>query len=161
MTEALAPSAKSSNVASSTPDTMEWDSRARRMVMIYLPLSCFVLILLFPFYWMAITSFKPNAELLNYKAHNPFWITSPTLEHIKHLLFETAYPHWLMTTMSVAIGATFISLFSSTLAAYAIERLRFRGSPYVGLGIYLAYLLPPYMLFIPLPTVSAEMREAE
>ena len=92
MTEALAPSAKSSNVASSTPDTMEWDSRARRMVMIYLPLSCFVLILLFPFYWMAITSFKPNAELLNYKAHNPFWISSPTLAHIKHrdVVLQTA-----------------------------------------------------------------------
>ena len=51
-----------SNVASATPDTMAWDSRARRMMMIYLPLSCFVLILLFPFYWMAITSFKPNAR---------------------------------------------------------------------------------------------------
>ncbi len=61
-------------------------------MMIYLPLACFVLILLFPFYWMAITSFKPNAELLNYKEHNPFWITSPTLAHIKHLLFNTAYP---------------------------------------------------------------------
>ena len=61
MTDAVA---QTGNVASSTPDTMEWDSRARRMVMIYLPLSCFVLILLFPFYWMAITSFKPNAELL-------------------------------------------------------------------------------------------------
>jgi multiple sugar transport system permease protein len=114
MTEALVGSAKSSNVASSTPDTMEWDSRARRMMMIYLPLACFVLILLFPFYWMAITSFKPNGELLNYKAHNPFWISSPTLAHVKHLLFETAYPHWLMTTMTVAIGATFISLLSST-----------------------------------------------
>src|SRR3981189_1337792 len=156
MTEAVAQSAKSSNVANSMPDTMEWDSRARRMVMIYLPLSCFVLILLFPFYWMAITSFKPNAECLNYKAHKPFWISSPTLAHIKHLLFETAYPHWLMTTMSVAIGATFISLFSSTLAAYAIERLRFKGSPYVGRGIYLAYLGPPSILFIPLATVVVQ-----
>src|ERR1051325_3478131 len=138
MTEAaLAPAKadRSSNLASSTPDTMDWDSRARRMVMIYLPLACFVLILLFPFYWMTITSFKPNAELLNYKAHNPFWISSPTLMHIRHLLFNTAYPHWLMTTMSVAVGATFISILSSTLAAYAIERLRFRGSPYVGLAI--------------------------
>ncbi len=60
-----------SNVASATPDTMEWDSRARRVMMIYLPLSCFVLILLFPFYWMAITSFKPNGELLNYKDTQP------------------------------------------------------------------------------------------
>jgi multiple sugar transport system permease protein len=156
MTEALARPAKSTNVASSTPETMEWDSRARRVVMIYLPLSCFVLILLFPFYWMAITSFKPNAELLNYKAHNPFWISSPTFDHIKHLLFETAYPHWLVTTMSVAIGATFISLLSSTLAAYAIERLRFKGSPYVGLGIYMAYLVPPSILFIPLATVVVQ-----
>src|ERR1700736_6923185 len=156
MTEAVAQSTKSSNVASSTPDTMEGDSRARRVTMIYLPLSCFVLILLFPFYWMAITSFKPNAELLNYKAHNPFWISSPTLAHIKHLLFETAYPHWLMTTMSVAVGATFLSLFSSTLAAYAIERLRFRGSPYVGLGISLAFLLRPSILFIPLATVVVQ-----
>src|SRR5450432_984761 len=115
MTEAVA---QSGNVATSTPDTMDWDSRARRMVMIYLPLSCFVLILLFPFYWMAITSLKPNTELLDYKAHNPFWISSPTLAHIKHLLFDTDYPHWLMTTMFVALGATTLSLFSSTLAAY-------------------------------------------
>src|SRR6201985_3816273 len=153
MTETVA---QSGNVATATPDTMEWDSRSRRMVMIYLPLACFIVILLFPFYWMAITSFKPNAELLNYKEHNPFWITSPTLAHIKHLLFETSYPRWLLTTMSVAVGATFLSLLSSTLAAYAIERLRFRGSPYVGLGIYLAYLVPPSILFIPLATVVVQ-----
>jgi multiple sugar transport system permease protein len=126
------------------------------MMMIYLPLACFVLILLFPFYWMAITSFKPNAELLNYREHNPFWISSPTLMHIKHLLFETSYPRWLWTTIFVATGATFLSLFASTLAAYAIERLRFRGSPYVGLGIYLAYLVPPSILFIPLATVVVQ-----
>ena len=50
---------------------ISWESGPRKLVMIYLPLACFVVILLFPFYWMAITSFKPNAELLNYKAHNP------------------------------------------------------------------------------------------
>ena len=104
------------------------------MVMIYLPLACFVLILLFPFYWMTMTAFKPNAELLQLQEHNPFWITSPTLEHIKHLLFKTVYPSWLKTTMMVAVGSTFLSLFASTLAAYAIQRLRFQGSQYVGLG---------------------------
>ncbi len=152
----VAASPGNSNVSSATPDTMSWDSRARRVMMIYLPLACFVLILLFPFYWMAITSFKPNAELLNFKDHNPFWITSPTLAHIKHLLFNTAYPTWLWTTMIVAVCSTFLSLFASTLAAYAIERLRFRGSPYVGLGIYLAYLVPPSILFIPLATVIVQ-----
>ena len=150
MTDAVAPSAGKVSVA---PEPMQWDSRGRRTIMIYLPLGCFVLILLFPFYWMAITAFKPNAELLNYREHNPFWISSPTLLHVRHLLFETSYPRWLKTTMFVAIGSTCLSLFASTLAAYAIERLRFKGGAYFGLGIYLAYLVPPSILFIPLATV--------
>jgi multiple sugar transport system permease protein len=145
--------------ASAAPpsETMAWDSKARRMVTIYLPLTCFLIILLFPFYWMTITAFKPNAELYDYKTHNPFWITSPTLDHIRLLLFNTAYPKWLMTTMMVAVGATVLSLVSSTLAAYAIQRLRFSGSQYVGLGIYLAYLVPPSILFIPLATMVFQL----
>ena len=116
-----------------------------------------MIILLFPFYWMAITAFKPNAELYDYKTYNPFWIGSPTLDHINKLLFETAYPSWLMTTMGVAICSTFLSLLSSVLAAYAIQRLRFRGSQYVGLAIYLAYLVPPSILFIPLATMVYQL----
>ena len=143
--------------ATVVPEQMAWDSRARRMVTIYLPLACFVILLLFPFYWMAITSFKPNAELYDYKRYNPFLIGSPTLEHIYKLLFQTAYPKWLITTMSVAVGSTVLSLFSSVLAAYAIQRLRFKGSQYVGLGIYLAYLVPPSILFIPLATTVHQL----
>ena len=140
------------NSASAPAEAMEWESRAKRTVFLYVPLACFVLILLFPFYWMTITAFKPNAELYSYKTHNPFWIAQPTLDHIRRLLFETSYPRWLWTTMTVAIGATFLSLLASVLAAYAIQRLRFRGSEYVGLAIYLGYLVPPSILFIPLST---------
>jgi multiple sugar transport system permease protein len=140
------------NTATVAPEAMTWDSRAKRVVFIYVPLACFVFILLFPFYWMVVTTFKPNAELYDYKNHNPFWIVHPTLDHIRRLLFQTAYPRWLLTTMSVAIGATFLSLFCSVLAAYAIQRLRFKGSEYVGLAIYLGYLVPPSILFIPLAT---------
>jgi multiple sugar transport system permease protein len=148
---ALAPKpAAEVNTATVAPEAMSWDSRARRVVTLYVPLACFVLILLFPFYWMAITSFKPNAELYDYKTYNPFWIASPTLDHIRKLLFDTAYPRWVLTTMTVAVCATVLSLLSSTLAAYAIQRLRFKGSQYVGLAIYLAYLVPPSILFIPL-----------
>jgi multiple sugar transport system permease protein len=129
-----------------------WESRARRLVTVYLPLGCFMLILLFPFYWMAITAFKPNEELLDFHHHNPFWIDSPTLENIRKLLFETDYPRWLTTTMLVAAGSTALSLAASVLAAYAIQRLRFRGAATVGLAIYLAYLVPPSILFIPLAT---------
>ena len=150
MTDAVA--AQPRNTATVTPEVMAWDRGVRRVVFVYLPLACFVFILLFPFYWMVLTTFKPNAELYDYKTYNPFWIAQPTLDHIKRLLFQTAYPRWLLTTMSVAIGATALSLVSSVLAAYAIQRLRFRGSEYVGLAIYLGYLVPPSILFIPLAT---------
>ncbi|HEY4251509.1 MAG TPA: carbohydrate ABC transporter permease [Roseomonas sp.] len=159
MTDAVAAAGSSAaaNAASAQPEHMAWDSRARRMVMLWLPLCCFVLILLFPFYWMTVTAFKPDAELYDFHAHNPFWISSPTLSHIYKLLFETAYPKWLMTTMMVAVCSTFLSLLSSTLAAYAIQRLRFKGSQYVGLAIYLAYLVPPSIQFIPLATMVHQL----
>jgi multiple sugar transport system permease protein len=122
----------------------------RRLVTVHLPLALFVIVLLFPFYWMGVTTFKPNDELYNYSDHNPFWISSPTLANINKLLFETDYPRWLLNTMLVAVCATVLSIFASVLAAYAITRLRFRGAQTVGLLIFLAYLVPPSILFIPL-----------
>lgn len=123
-----------------------------RTVTIYLPLLIFVFVLLFPFYWMVITSFKPNEELLS-RDGNPFWIIQPTLSHFHKLIFETAYPEWLWNTVIVSTVATVVSLACSVLAAYAIERLRFKGSRQVGLGIFLAYLVPPSILFIPLAAI--------
>jgi multiple sugar transport system permease protein len=158
MTEAAtAAQPAAANTATAAPEALSWDSRARRVVTVYVPLACFVLILLFPFYWMAITSFKPNAEMYDFKTYNPFWIASPTLDHIRKLFFETSYPRWVFTTMTVAVCATVLSLLASTLAAYAIQRLRFKGSQYVGLAIYLAYLVPPSILFIPLATMVFQL----
>ena len=125
------------------------ESLPRRVVIVYIPLLIFLFVLLFPFYWMVITSLKPDAELLSH-ARNPFWLIDPTLAHFKKLLFETDYPVWMWNTVVVSVAATFFSLFASVLAAYAIERLRFSGSRQIGLGIFLAYLVPPSILFIPL-----------
>jgi multiple sugar transport system permease protein len=124
----------------------------RRWVMLYIPLGVFLFVLLFPFYWMVMTSFKSNEELIS-KAANPFWIVHPTLEHFEKLLFRTEYPQWLWNTMLISVLATFLSLFGAVLAAYAIERLRFRGSRQVGLAIFFAYLVPPSILFIPLALI--------
>jgi len=131
-------------------------SLPRRVVIVYIPLLVFLFVLLFPFYWMAITGFKPNAELLS-RTGNPFWVIAPTLDHFKHLLFKTAYPDWMWNTILISTVSTFFSLFASVLAAYAIERLRFYGSRQVGLGIFLAYLVPPSILFIPLAYIVFQL----
>jgi multiple sugar transport system permease protein len=132
------------------------DSRSRQLFMTYLPLLAFLFVLLFPFYWMGVTTFKPDSELLS-RDGNPFWIISPTLAHIEKLLFKTEYPQWMWNTVVVSVTATFFSLLASVFAAYAIERLRFSGAKNVGLGIFLAYLVPPSILFIPLASVVFQM----
>jgi multiple sugar transport system permease protein len=128
------------------------ESVPRKVVTVYLPLVVFLIVLLFPFYWMAITSVKPDAELLT-REGNPFWVVAPTLAHFHKLLFETSYPQWIWNTLLVSVVSTFFSLGCSVFAAYAIERLRFNGSRQVGLAIFLAYLVPPSILFIPLANV--------
>ncbi|HWL55261.1 MAG TPA: carbohydrate ABC transporter permease [Paracoccus sp. (in: a-proteobacteria)] len=131
----------------------QFESRGRKIMLVWLPLACFIFVLLFPFYWMAITAVKPNAQLTDYQNHSPFWVVGPTLQHMKYLLFETSYPGWLWNTLLVAICSTFLSLAASVFAAYAIERLRFRGARVTGLLIFLAYLVPPSILFIPLSVI--------
>ena len=128
------------------------DTARTRWVTVYAPLGVFVFVLLFPFYWMVITSVKPNNELLS-RDGNPFWVIKPTLEHFHKLLFKTAYPEWLWNTVFISVISTVVSLACAVLAAYAIERLRFKGSRQLGLGIFLASLVPPSILFIPLATI--------
>lgn len=128
----------------------QYDTLMRRIVVVYLPLLVFVFVLLFPFYWMAVTAVKPNHQLTNYRDYSPFWVVGPTLDHIKYLLFQTSYPGWLWNTMIVSVFSTILSLAASVFAAYAIERVRFTGARVTGLMIFLAYLVPPSILFIPL-----------
>jgi multiple sugar transport system permease protein len=129
------------------------DTLPRRVVTTYIPLFLIVVVLLFPFYWMALTAVKPDEQLIEMDKVNPFWTWTPTFKHFYKLLFESEYPRWLWNTMFIATCATFISLVASVLAAYAIVRLRFRGAEAVGALIFLAYLVPPSILFIPLATV--------
>ena len=127
-------------------------SLPRRWMTLYIPLGMFLFVLLFPFYWMVMTSFKSNQEIAAREA-NPFWIARVTLEHFEKLLFRTDYPQWLWNTMFIAVSATVLSLVASVFAAYAITRIRYRGAQWVGGAIFLAYLVPPSILFIPLSTV--------
>jgi multiple sugar transport system permease protein len=136
------------------------ETRQHKLVTVYLPLAVFLFVLLFPFYWMAITSVKPDNELLS-RDGNPLWVIKPTLVHFHKLLFETAYPEWLWNTVLVSVVSTLASLAASVLAAYAIERLRFSGAKQVGLSIFLAYLVPPSILFIPLAAIVSNLGLAD
>jgi multiple sugar transport system permease protein len=129
------------------------ESLPRRVVTLYIPLGLILIVLLFPFYWMVLTSIKPDEQLIDMNTYNPFWVVHPTFKHISKLLFETEYPRWLWNTMYVAVGATTLSIIASVLAAYAIVRLRFKGADTVGVLIFFAYLVPPSILFIPLASV--------
>jgi len=154
MTDSILPSKIIAVIRNDDSDGMSYlESLPRRVVTLYLPLFVILIVLLFPFYWMGLTSIKPDEQLINMDKFNPFWVIHPTLKHISKLLFETQYPKWLWNTMYVAVGATTLSIIASVLAAYAIVRLRFKGADTVGALIFFAYLVPPSILFIPLASV--------
>jgi multiple sugar transport system permease protein len=126
----------------------------RRAFVVYLPVAALLVITLFPFYWMAITAFKPNDEFYN-TAISPFVVLHPTLDHFVYLFTKTHFPDWLRNTMVVAFAATAISLVASVMAGYSLGRLRFRGANWLGWAIFVTYLVPPTLLFLPLTAVIA------
>jgi multiple sugar transport system permease protein len=124
----------------------------QRLVKLWLPLLLYSVFLLFPFAWMLIVSIKPDQVLLDTRI-NPFAIVSPTLENYRFLIEETEFPRWIWNTLVVTVGATALSLFCSILIGYALGRFRFRGGNTMGIAIFLLYLVPPTLLFIPLSQI--------
>jgi multiple sugar transport system permease protein len=128
----------------------------RKWTFFYVPLTVFVIGTLFPFYWMLITAFRPDGELYrrwNATNYKPFWTTNPTLEHFVYLFRETMFGTWLYNTMFIALVSTVISVFCGILGGYALARLKFPGAGALGTGIFVTYLVPPTLLFIPLAEV--------
>jgi multiple sugar transport system permease protein len=125
---------------------------SQRLLKLWIPLLLYSVFLLFPFAWMLIVSIKPDQLLLDTRI-NPFAIISPTLENYRYLLQETEFPRWIWNTLVVTVGATALSLFCSILIGYALGRFRFRGGNTMGIAIFLLYLVPPTLLFIPLSQI--------
>src|SRR3546814_6946758 len=98
-------------VGSTDSDGMHYlESLPRRIVTVYLPLAIIVFVLLFPFYWMGITTFKSNEELYNFREFSPFWVIQPTLDNIQKLFFETSYPTWLRSEEHTSELQTLMSI---------------------------------------------------
>jgi multiple sugar transport system permease protein len=129
----------------------------QKLLRFYIPIALFLVVLLFPFYWMVVTTFKSDRELYDLSL-NPFYIYTWSLTNVRHLLLETPFLRWLYNTLVVSLTSAFISLGTSLLAAYGIQRIRFRGSGLMGVGIFFCYLVPPTILFIPLATMVFKFR---
>jgi multiple sugar transport system permease protein len=119
----------------------------------YAPLLPFVLFAFFPFYFMLVTSFKLDDELYDLQAV-PFWISKGiVLSHYKYLLSETHFLTWLRNSLFVCLLSTAVSVIVAILAAYSLARIKFRGANSFGTAIFITYLVPTALLFIPLSQV--------
>lgn len=121
-------------------------------IVVYSGLIFFVIIMLFPFYWMFLTSIKPDAELYT-KAQPPLVVSNPTIQHYIYLFRSTPFGTWLRNSVVVSTISTVVSLVIGTLAAYSLARLRYRGNQVIGTSIFITYLVPTTLLFLPLAYV--------
>jgi multiple sugar transport system permease protein len=107
----------------------------------------------FPFTWAAISMFKQNQDLY-VKENNPFWFNlPPTLDHIRLLLVQTNFLVFVRNTVAVGVAVVIITLLLSLPAAYSLARLGRRWGERMGIAIFLVYLIPPTLLFIPMSRV--------
>jgi multiple sugar transport system permease protein len=128
-----------------------------RITAFYLGVAFFVILAAFPFYWMVITAFKENSDLYDI-TNIPFWFNEPpTLEHIKYLFEETLFARWLWNSLVIGLCVTAITLVTAVPAGYALARMKSRKGETLGIMIFLTYLVPPTLLFLPLSRIIAEL----
>ncbi|HUL02892.1 MAG TPA: carbohydrate ABC transporter permease [Gemmatimonadales bacterium] len=123
-----------------------------RAIRVYLPLSILLILMLFPFYWMLITSIKPNRELYNARIM-PLIVYQPTLKHYVDLISQTNFLTWTYNTFLVAAVSTGVSLVLGATTAYPLARMNFPGAAVVAIGVAATYLVPQPLLFIPMSDI--------
>src|SRR6266542_2352851 len=130
--------------------------RLREKLATYIVVGLFAIVLAFPFYWMTMTAFKPLADLLNVQ-NLPFWFhPGPTWDNFRNL-FDTNYPRWLENTALIGAVVVVITLVLSMPAGYALARLSGRVGGSLGVAIFLTYLVPPTLLFLPLSRLISNL----
>ena len=125
-------------------------------LLIAVPLIVITFMELYPFYWIIITSFKTDQQIIKFTSI--FWPNPWTLEHFVFLFTRSSFLIWLRNTVMVAVVATTVSLAVSSIGAYALVRLRWRGSGFVSTAILLTYLMPGILLVVPLYQILATLR---
>jgi len=130
----------------------------RRDLVAWLIVGPFAIVLAFPFYWMLVTALKTDADLYNID-NIPFKFGngSPTTNNFEFLFQDTQYGRWLVNTAIVGIAVVVITLVLAVPAGYALARLSGGWGQSLGIGIFLTYLVPPTLLFLPLSRVVSEV----
>ena len=131
--------------------------RSLRETAFFFGVAFFVILAAFPFYWMVITAFKQNSDL--YDVSNvPFWFNEPpTLEHLVYLFKETLFARWLLNSLIIGLCVTGITLVTAVPAGYSLARMTSRKGEALGIAIFLTYLVPPTLLFLPLSRIIADL----
>ena len=128
-------------------------ARLRSALFGYANLTPFVFFALFPFYYMVVTSLKPNPELYDLKAVPLLVQTGVTANHYRYLLEKSDFLTWIRNSLIVSVLSTAVSLAIAILAGYSLARLRFPGASSFGTAVFITYLVPPTLLFLPLSQV--------
>jgi multiple sugar transport system permease protein len=130
----------------------------RESILSYLIVEPFAIVLAFPFYWMLMTALRSDTDLYDIE-QVPFKFNadSPTVNNFKFLFEQTDYRQWLENTAIVGIAVVVITLVLALPAGYALARLSGSWGQTVGVGIFLTYLVPPTLLFLPLSRVISEV----
>jgi len=129
----------------------------RRHTLIYLGLTPFLVLAVFPILWMAITAIKQDADLYLVDAV-PFWFRqAPTWKNFDFLFHNTSYGDWIVNTMVISFWVSAITLLTAVPAGYALARLRLPFAENLGIGIFMTYLVPAIILFIPLARVVSTL----
>jgi len=129
----------------------------RRLTLVYLGLVPFIVIAMFPIYWMAITAFKQDPDLYRMDI-SPFWFhMPPTWKNFTYLFQNTYYGAWLQNTLTISAWVAGITLLTAVPAGYALARLRIPGAENIGIGIFMTYLVPGIILFLPLSRIVATL----
>ena len=143
---------RSESVTRAFENLNPWPTTVKMLV-----LTVFTVLLAFPFYWMVIATFKQNIDLYGME-NNPFIFNlPPTLDNLRLLFTQTRFLRWLENTALVGGIVVIITLLLAVPAAYALTRLTGRWGERLGIGIFLTYLVPPTLLFIPLSRVVASL----
>ena len=156
----MATFAASGSAAGGTRPPFKWRRVGKRALM-YLALAFYFFIACFPLYWMVMATLKNDYDLID-PTVSPFWFRRPLgLNHFQYLFQHTNFLTWAMNTIVVAACVLLVTMAICIPGGYALARLRFKGAQQIGIGVFLTYLIPPILLFLPLNQLVANVFQLE